>query len=148
MRSRLNVEILGRAGSDASLHFGWKAVATARISIAVDEPFRAGDGSNATRTIWHRVVFFGDLAQRAHELIYKGREVLVTATLRYRDFIDQEGRARREACLVGNAFDAFGPPRQADPPAPTYHPVCDPNLVWGQEPVSDIRREARTGVVV
>lgn len=102
------------------MHFGPNARPTSIIRIGVE------DGEE---TVWHRVCFFGDTAERAHRLIYKGRELLVTATIRYRD-ITANGTKYRVADLIGQDFDAFGPPRSADdyPAAATYNAMVDPAI--------------------
>lgn len=112
------------------MHYGPTAVPVSIVRIATEETFRARSGELDKRTVWHRVAFFSDAAERAHRLIYKGREVMITASLRYQEFVDRDGRTRQAAELIGLDFEAFGDPRSPEdhPPAPTYHLMVDPAI--------------------
>lgn len=130
-RSRLTVELIGHAGADATLHYGPSCSATSVVRVAVDEPHRdPQDKTLKARTVWHRIVFFGDVAHRAHRLIYAGREVMITASMRYRTVEDRDGHQHRVVDLVGQDFDAFGEARNASQPLSdaTYHLLVDPSI--------------------
>lgn len=60
-----------------------------------------GTGNKQERTEWHRVVFFGRLAEIAGEYLRKGSKVYVEGSLRTRDWEDKDGNKRYTTEIVG-----------------------------------------------
>jgi len=125
----MNICILkGRLGADPDLQMtnGGNQVAKLRLATSRRWTDKAS-GQRQERTEWHRVVLWERLADIANQYLAKGREVLITGEIQYRQYQDKDGRQvwvteihGRELELIGGRDTAPGPaPTQA--PAPAAH---------------------------
>lgn len=74
------------------LNNGANSVATA--SLATNESFRDQQGNIQERTEWHRIVFWGRLAEIARDYLHKGSQVYVEGKIRTRSYDDQNGQRK------------------------------------------------------
>ena len=65
-----------------------------RISVATSEQYTKRDGTPEERTEWHRVVFFGRLAEIAAQYLRRGSKVYIEGSLRTDKYVDREGITR------------------------------------------------------
>ena len=74
------------------LNNGENCVAT--VSLATNESFKDQQGNVQERTEWHRLVFWGKLAEIAHQYLQKGSQIYVEGKIRTRSYDDQSGERR------------------------------------------------------
>ena len=74
------------------LNNGENCVAT--VSLATNESFKDQQGNVQERTEWHRLVFWGKLAEIAHQYLHKGSQIYVEGKIRTRSYDDQSGERR------------------------------------------------------
>lgn len=74
------------------LNNGENCVATA--SLATNESYKDQQGNVQERTEWHRLVFWGKLAEIAHQYLHKGSQIYVEGKIRTRSYDDQSGERR------------------------------------------------------
>jgi single-strand DNA-binding protein len=60
------------------------------------------------RTEWHRVVFFGRLAEIVGEYLRKGSQVYVEGRIQTRKWQDKEGKDRYTTEIVANEMQMLG----------------------------------------
>ncbi|MBF2754566.1 MAG: single-stranded DNA-binding protein [Gammaproteobacteria bacterium AqS3] len=65
-----------------------------RISVATSEQYTKRDGTSEERTEWHRVVFFGRLAEVAAQYLRRGSKVYIEGSLRTDKYVDRDGITR------------------------------------------------------
>ena len=70
------------------LNNGENCVAT--VNLATNESFKDQQGNVQDRTEWHRLVFWGRLAEIAHQYLTKGAQVYVEGKIRTRSYDDQQ----------------------------------------------------------
>ena len=76
------VTLIGNLGNDPEVRYGKNGNAVANVSLATAESWRDKDsGEQQERTEWHRVVFFGRLAEIVSEYLHKGSQVYVEGRL-------------------------------------------------------------------
>lgn len=75
------------------------------ISIATSESWKDKQGQTQEKTEWHRVVFFGKLAEIAGQYLRKGSQVYVEGQLRTRKWTDQQGQERYTTEVVVDGFN-------------------------------------------
>lgn len=75
------------------LNNGENCVAT--VSLATNESFKDQQGNVQDRTEWHRLVFWGRLAEIAHQYLTKGAQVYVEGKIRTRSYDDQQTGERK-----------------------------------------------------
>jgi len=75
------------------LNNGENCVAT--VNLATNESFKDQQGNVQDRTEWHRLVFWGRLAEIAHQYLTKGAQVYVEGKIRTRSYDDQQTGERK-----------------------------------------------------
>lgn len=75
------------------LNNGENCVAT--VSLATNESFKDQQGNVQERTEWHRLVFWGKLAEIAHQYLQKGSQIYVEGKIRTRSYDDQQTGERK-----------------------------------------------------
>ncbi len=101
--------LIGNLGNDPDIRYTASGAAVANISIATAESWKDKDtGEKQERTEWHRVVFFGRLAEIVGEYLHKGSQIYVEGRLQTRKWQDKEGRDRYTTEIVANEMQMLG----------------------------------------
>ncbi|HCE5755256.1 TPA: single-stranded DNA-binding protein [Pseudomonas aeruginosa] len=86
------VTLVGNVGGDPEVRYTADGKAVANITLATTETWKdKQSGQQKERTEWHRVVFFGRLAEIVGEYVGKGTLLYVEGSLRTRKWKDKEG---------------------------------------------------------
>ncbi|WP_313682394.1 single-stranded DNA-binding protein [Pantoea sp.] len=97
------VILVGHLGQDPEVRYTPSGNAVANITLATSESWRDKQtGENKEITEWHRVVFFGRLAEVVGEHLRKGSQVYVEGQLKTRKWQDQGGVDRYTTEVVVN----------------------------------------------
>jgi single-strand DNA-binding protein len=103
------VILVGNLGADPETRFSAGGSGVTKIRIATSESWKDKQtGDQQERTEWHRVVFFGRLAEIAGEYLRKGSQVYVEGTLRTSKFQGQDGSDRYSTEVVANEMQMLG----------------------------------------
>jgi single-strand DNA-binding protein len=86
------VILIGNLGQDPDVKFMPNGNAVANISIATDEGYTDKAGKKVEKTEWHRVVFFGKLAEIVGQYLTKGSKIYVEGKLQTRKWQNKEGQ--------------------------------------------------------
>ena len=109
MASVNKVILLGNLGADPEVRYMTNGEAMANIRMATTETWRdkaTGDKKDATE--WHRVVFFGRLAEIVKEYLKKGSSVYIEGRIRTRKWQDKEGQERYTTEIEANEMQMLG----------------------------------------
>ena len=86
---------LGRLGSDPDVNTNPFGGTVTRISLATSEMWKdKNTGEDRERVEWHRIVFFGNLAEVAAQYLKKGSQVYIEGSLRTNKWTDKNGIER------------------------------------------------------
>lgn len=86
------VTLVGNVGGDPEVRYTADGKAVANITLATSETWKDKQtGQQKERTEWHRVVFFGRLAEIVGEYVGKGTLLFVEGSLRTRKWKDKDG---------------------------------------------------------
>lgn len=97
------VILIGNLGVDPEVRYSPSGVAVANVRIATSESWRdKQSGETNERTEWHRLVFFGKLAEVAGEYLRKGSKIYVEGRLQTRKWQGQDGQDRYTTEIVCN----------------------------------------------
>lgn len=99
------VEIIGNLGGDPEVRYTANGGAVANITLATSETWKDAQGNRQEKTEWHRVVFFGKVAEIAGEYLRKGSQCYVCGKLQTRKWQDQGGQDRYTTEIVVDGFD-------------------------------------------
>ena len=89
------VILVGNLGQKPEMRYTATQTAVANLSIATTESWKDKEtGENRDKTEWHRVVFFGNLAEIAEKYLDKGSSVYVEGKIQTRKWQDKDGNDR------------------------------------------------------
>ena len=96
------VILVGNLGQKPDMKYTQSNTAVANLSLATSESWKDKDsGDLKTKTEWHRVVYFGKLAEIAEQYLDKGSKVYVEGKLQTRKWQDQSGNDRYTTEVLG-----------------------------------------------
>ena len=103
------VILVGNLGQKPEIRYTATQTAVANLSIATTESWKDKEsGENRDKTEWHRVVFFGNLAEIAEKYLDKGSSVYVEGKIRKRKWQDKDGNDRWTTEVLGNQLTMLG----------------------------------------
>ena len=101
--------LIGNLGNDPDIRYTASGTAIANISLATAESWRdKNTGEQQERTEWHRIVFFGRLAEVVGEYLRKGSQIYVEGRIQTRKWQDKEGNDRYSTEVVANEMQMLG----------------------------------------
>lgn len=103
------VILVGNLGADPEVRYAPSGAAVTTISVATSEQWTdKQSGQKQERTEWHRVKFFGRLAEIAAEYLRKGRQVYIEGSLRTDKYTDRQGIERYSTDVIANEMQMLG----------------------------------------
>jgi len=108
MASVNKVILIGNLGRDPEVRYMPEGGAVTNVSVATTDTWKDKSGERQERTEWHRVAFFGRLAEIAGEYLKKGSQVYVEGSLRTRKWQDKEGQERYTTEIVASEMRMLG----------------------------------------
>lgn len=131
-----NVHLIGNLGNDPEVKYTQGGMAITRASLATTLRRKDREGNQVEETQWHRVVFFGKLAEVAGEYLRKGSSIAVVGMIRYSKY-EKDGVTHYSTDIACDQMKMLGPrpsegertqrqtpPRQAAQP-PRQAPAMD-----------------------
>lgn len=106
MRGVNKVILVGNLGKDPEVRYLPSGGAVANVTVATSEAWRdKNTGQQQEQTEWHRVVFYGKLAEIVGEYLKKGSKVYVEGSLHTRKWQDkQTGQDRYSTEIKANTM--------------------------------------------
>ena len=103
------VIVVGNLGADPDTRAMPSGNQVTNISVATSESWNDKvTGDKQERTEWHRVVFYGRLAEIAGDYLKKGSQVYVEGKLQTRKWEDKEGKERWTTEIIANQMQMLG----------------------------------------
>lgn len=101
--------LVGHLGKDPEVRYTAGGSAMANITVATTESWKdKQSGEKQERTEWHRVVFFGRLAEIVAEYLKKGAQVYIEGRIQTRKWQDKDGNDRYTTEIVANEMQMLG----------------------------------------
>lgn len=114
------VILVGNLGKDPEVRYSPGGQAVANVTIATTDSWKdKNTGEKQERTEWHRIVFFGRLAEIAGEYLKKGAQIYIEGRLQTRKWQDKEGKDRYTTEIVANEMQMLGSRSGAGMPSDT-----------------------------
>ena len=109
MASVNKVIIVGNLGADPETRYTPGGDAVTNIRVATTDKWKdKASGEMKEATEWHRISFFGRLAEVAGEYLKKGSQVYVEGSLRTRKWQDKDGQDRYSTEIRGDVMQMLG----------------------------------------
>jgi single-strand DNA-binding protein len=151
------VILIGNLGADPETRYMPNGNAVANVSVATTDAWKdRNTGENQERTEWHRVVFFGKIAEIVGQYLRKGSKIYLEGRLQTRKWQGQDGQDRYTTEVVvdqrgtmqmldsrgaggsGDFDQGYGQPRAGAPSqAPSQAPAAPPRQAEGGQPPMD-----------
>lgn len=115
MRGVNKAILVGNLGNDPETRYTTSGTAITEISIATSEQWTdKNSGEKMEKTEWHRVVFFGRLAEIAGEYLSKGSQVYVEGSITTEKYTDKQGIERYSTKIKGFELQMLGGKRDKE----------------------------------
>ncbi|WP_052140946.1 single-stranded DNA-binding protein [Pseudoalteromonas piratica] len=99
------VILVGNMGQDPEVRYMPNGNAVANITLATSESYKdKNTGQMVDKTEWHRVVFFGKVAEVVGEYCRKGSQIYIEGKLQTRKWQDQQGQDKYTTEIVVDGF--------------------------------------------
>jgi single-strand DNA-binding protein len=108
MASVNKVILIGNLGKDPETRYLPSGDAVTNITVATTDTWKDKSGEKQEHTEWHRVAFFGRLAEIAGEYLKKGSPVYVEGRIRTRKWQDKEGQDKYSTEIVADRMQLLG----------------------------------------
>ena len=130
MASVNRVILIGNLGKDPETRYAPSGDAICNITLATTDTWKdKASGEKREATEWHKVGFFGKLAEIAGQYLRKGSQVYIEGSLRTRKWTDKDGVERYTTeiradvmKMLGGKGDGHDAPRQSAPAPSTPAP--------------------------
>ena len=100
--------LIGNLGKDPDVRYSPDGSAITNITLATTENWKDKSGEKQEKTEWHRVAFFGKLAEIAGEYLKKGSQVYVEGRIQTRKWQDKDGQDRYTTEIVADRMQMLG----------------------------------------
>jgi single-strand DNA-binding protein len=136
MASVNKVIIVGNLGADPETRYTPSGDAITNIRVATTDRWKdKASGEMKEATEWHRIAFFGRLAEVAGQYLKKGSQVYVEGSLRTRKWQDKEGQDRYSTEIRGDVMQMLGRREgSGEPPAERSESRAEPKPAAAMKP--------------
>ena len=101
--------IVGNLGKDPEVRYTASGEAICNITVATSDTWKdKATGEKKEATEWHRISFFGKLAEIAGQYLKKGSQVYVEGSLRTRKYTDKDGIEKFATEIRGETMQMLG----------------------------------------
>ena len=108
MASVNKVILVGNLGRDPEVRYLPSGDPVANITIATSSKYKSKTGEMVEETEWHRVTFFGKLAEIVGQYLKKGRSVYVEGRIKTRKYTDKDGVEKYATDIIANEMQMLG----------------------------------------
>ena len=109
MASINKVILVGNLGRDPENRYLPSGEQVTSIAVATTDKWKdKATGEQKEQTEWHRISFFGKLAEIAGQYLKKGSQVYIEGRLRTRKYTDKEGIDRYATEIIADTMQMLG----------------------------------------
>jgi single-strand DNA-binding protein len=108
MASVNKVILVGNLGRDPEVRYLPSGDPVANVTIATSSKYKSKTGEMVEETEWHRVTFFGKLAEIVGQYLKKGRSVYVEGRIKTRKYTDKDGVEKFATDIIANEMQMLG----------------------------------------
>jgi single-strand DNA-binding protein len=109
MASVNKVIIVGNLGKDPETRYMPSGDAQTSCSVATTDKWKdKASGEQKEATEWHRIAFFGKLAEIAGQYLKKGSQVYIEGKLKTRKWTDKDGIEKYSTEIIADSMQMLG----------------------------------------
>ena len=107
-RSLNKAMLIGNVGNDPEIRMTPSGSKIAKLSVATNRTFQDRSGQQQDRTDWHRITFFGKLADIVEQWVKKGDRIYIEGRIEYSQTQDDQGGTRYWTDIVASDMVMLG----------------------------------------
>lgn len=138
------VLLLGNLGAEPDCRVLNSGTTVATCSLGTAKSRKQQDGSYAEQTEWHKLVFWGKIAETVQQYLHKGSRIYVEGEIRSRQYQDQQGQTKHiteihvsEMLMISGKKQSSNGGYQTQPPMQQWgQPSVQQNWQQTQPPMS------------
>lgn len=139
--SSVNKAILvGNLGKDPEIRYLQSGDQICDITLATSEKYKdKTSGESKENTEWHRVVFFGRLAEICGQYLQKGKKIYVEGRIRTNKWQDKDGIDRYTTEIIGSEMKMLSGKEDSgrrEAPAPAPEPAARQHAPAARKPAT------------
>lgn len=100
--------LIGNLGKDPETRYMANGDAVTTITLATTDTWKDKNGEKQSKTEWHRVVMYRNLAEIAREYLKKGRPVYIEGRLETKKWTDKQNIERYTIQIVAEDMKMLG----------------------------------------
>ena len=108
MASVNKVILVGNLGRDPEVRYLPSGDPVANVTIATSSKYKSKTGEMVEETEWHRVTFFGKLADIVGQYLKKGRSVYIEGRIKTRKYTDTDGVEKYATDIIAHEMQMLG----------------------------------------
>jgi len=108
MASVNKVILVGNLGRDPEVRYLPNGDPVANVTIATSSKYKNKSGELVEETEWHRVTFFGKLAEIVGQYLKKGKPIYVEGRIKTRKYTDKDGIEKYATDIIANEMQMLG----------------------------------------
>lgn len=108
MASVNKVIIVGNVGKDPEIRYMPSGEGVANLSVATTSKYKNKSGELVEETEWHRITFFGKLAEIVGQYVKKGKPIYVEGRIKTRKYTDKDGIEKYVTDIIANEMQMLG----------------------------------------
>ncbi|MCK4503578.1 MAG: single-stranded DNA-binding protein, partial [Desulfuromonadales bacterium] len=93
---------------DPELRYTPSGTAVVTFSLATTERYKDRDGNKQTKTEWHNIVAWRQLAEICGKFLHKGKQIYIEGKIQNRSYDDRDGNKRYISEVVVNEMQMLG----------------------------------------
>jgi single-strand DNA-binding protein len=141
MASVNKVILVGNCGSDPKVSRQGETI-VANVSIATTERYKDKQGVSKELTEWHRLVFFGKLAEIVESYVKKGSSIYIEGKLKTTKWLDKNTKnARYSTDIVVNLMQLLGNKSTVNDPTPAVDQTENTTTEQSESALADMTEE-------
>ena len=133
MASVNKVILVGNLGADPEVRYMPSGEAVVNLRLATTDTWKDKDGNKQEATEWHRVSFFGRLAEVCGQYLRKGSQIYVEGSIRTRKYTDKDGAEKYATEVRGERMQMLGSRQGGGEPAASPSPPDRPTAPAGND---------------
>ena len=102
------VILVGNLGRDPELRYTATGTAVVNFTLATSESYKDRDGNRQSKTEWHNIVAWRNLAEICGKYLHKGKQVYIEGKLQTRKWQDRDGNDRYTTEIVADQMQMLG----------------------------------------
>ncbi|MCF6266364.1 MAG: single-stranded DNA-binding protein [Desulfuromusa sp.] len=102
------VILVGNLGKDPELRYTPSGTAIATFSLATTERYKDREGNKQSKTEWHNIVVWRQLAEICGKYLHKGKQIYVEGKIQNRSYDDRDGNKRYISEVVVSEMQMLG----------------------------------------